>query len=359
MQTQVKPARILSVDDTPGNLYVIRELLSPLGYQVIDAASGEEALERAANEEFALFLLDVMMPGLDGLETLTRLRTSAKCPDTPAVLVTAGTRDARDIGRAYALGAFDYIEKPIAPEVLRGKVKALVTLYEVNRDLRARDAALAMKDRYIAILAHDLRNPLNTVLGASHILRRAEAPPAFRLAGERITRAVTRMDAMIRDLLDHARAGAGNLPMSPSANVDLGALARELTEEFEVADPARKIVLTVTGDVRGEWDAARLYQALSNLVGNATHYGRGSARLAVTDQGPFVEAAVTNDGPAISPELLPHLFQPFQRGNDGGSSSVGLGLYIVDAISRSNGGQVTVDSSAEHGTTFRLRLPRR
>jgi two-component system, sensor histidine kinase and response regulator len=348
--------KILSVDDHASNRLAMRELLEPLGYEVVDAASGHEAIARAADDEFALFVLDVMMPGLDGLDTLSRLRQTAKFPHTPTILVTAMDSDPQRLERAYALGVVDYIEKPIAVEVLRGKVRALVALYEVNRQLRARDAALAMKDRHIAILAHDLRNPLNTILGAAQVTLRSNDLAAAHRAGERVVRAANRMVAMIRDLLDHARAAAGRLSISREP-LDLGALTRELIEEFEVADPNRHISLEVLGDVHGDWDVARVYQALSNLVGNATHYGGGRAGVTLADRGEAVEVAVVNVGPPIPPDLLPTLFQPFKRGHDDGMG-LGLGLYIVDLIARAHGGTVTVESNLARGTTFLLRLPR-
>lgn len=357
MTTQLPPAKVLSVDDTPANLLVMRELLDPLGYDVLEASSGQAALDLAARHEFALFLLDVMMPGMDGLETLARLRKTARAPQTPVILVTAATPERATLQRAYALGAVDYIEKPIAAEVLRGKVRALVSLWEVTRDLRTRDAELALKDRHLAILAHDLRNPLSTVVGAGHLVLRAKDLEGAKRAADRVLAAGNRMSAMIRDLLDHARATGGALPMSRGP-ADLGALAHELAEEFHVADATREISVAVSGPVSGEWDVARVYQALSNLLGNATRYGRGRARLTVKGDAEFVDVEVFNDGPPIPQELLPVLFEPFQRGHTD-NSGLGLGLYIVEVIARSHGGAVTVESSAEAGTTFVLRLPRR
>ena len=357
MTMKLSTAKILSVDDAPVNLLVMREVIGPLGYEVVDAHSGHEALELAARHDFALFVLDVMMPGIDGLETLAGLRKTSHSPQTPAIFVTAGADDRVALERAYALGAVDYIEKPIAASVLRGKVRALVSLWEVTQELRARDAELAAKDRDIAILAHDLRNPLGTVLGAAQLTLRTDDLATAKRAAERALKAGGRMSNMIRDLLDHARAAGGALPMSPEP-VDLGALAHELAQDFHLADPTRQISVSVSGDVCGEWDLARLYQALSNLLGNATHYGGGRAQVTITGWPESVGAAVFNDGPAIAPELIPVIFEPFRRGRND-SSGLGLGLYIVDLIARSHGGRVTVESSAERGTTFVLRLPRR
>ena len=246
MTTKLSTAKILSVDDTPVNLLVMREVIGPLGYEVIDAHSGQEALELSAQHDFALFVLDVMMPGIDGLETLARLRKTPIRHKRQPSLSPPAQHDRATLERAYALGAVDYIEKPIAAPVLRGKVRALVSLWEVTQELRARDAELAAKDRDIAILAHDLRNPLSTVLGAAQLTLHTEDLAAAKRAAERALKAGGRMTNMIRDLLDHARASGGALPMSPEP-VDLGALAHELAQEFHVADPTRQISVSVLG----------------------------------------------------------------------------------------------------------------
>jgi signal transduction histidine kinase len=351
------PAKILIVDDTPTNLFALRALLEPLGHEIVEAATGLDALALAAGDEFALILLDVMMPGLDGFETLARLHASGVSPQTPVVLLTAYDLDIRAIERAYALGAIDYLLKPTPPEVLRGKVAALVSLYRRGKELRNRGAALAAKDRHIAVLAHDLRNPLNTILTAAHLLVKSSGDSKTVTLAERISRAAGRMNAMVHDLLDYARAGTGAIPVTP-VPMDLGELCRELVEEFQLADPDRQIELAVSGDLTGEWDRPRLHQALSNLVGNATRYGRGKAAIRARREREAVEVSVSNHGPAIPADLLPIIFEPFERGEVGGAG-LGLGLYIVREIARGHGGEVSVESTDEHGTTFVLRLPGR
>jgi signal transduction histidine kinase len=353
------PAKILIVDDTPANLFALRALLEPLGHEIVEAATGLEALALVTGDEFALILLDVMMPGLDGFETLAGLHAGGVAPQTPVVLLTAYDLDIRAIERAYALGAIDYLPKPTPPEVLRGKVAALVSLYRRGKELRNRGTALAAKDRHIAVLAHDLRNPLNTIVTAAHLLVKSSSDARAVGLAERISRAAGRMNAMVRDLLDYARAGTGAIPVTP-VPMDLGELCRELVEEFELADPDRRIELEADGDLRGEWDRPRLHQALSNLVGNATRYGRGQAAIRVRRDRDrdAVEVSITNHGPAIPAELLSIIFEPFERGESDGAG-LGLGLYIVREIARGHGGEVSVESSDERGTTFVLRLPRR
>jgi two-component system sensor histidine kinase/response regulator len=349
-------AKILVVDDTPGNLFAFRELLGPLGHRIFEAPSGHEAMALIARHEFAVILLDVMMPGMDGFETLSRMREGVVIRSTPVIMITARDLNRAEVDRAYALGVIDFLTKPVYPEVLRGKVASCVSLHVANRELRRREAALSMKDRQIAVLAHDLRNPLNTVTAAIRLLGRL--PESDQVRKEqlllRVERGLTRMNGMIRDLLDYARAGSGAIPIVRE-RMDLADLARDLVDEFEIADPSRRIDLTRSGETTGSWDRTRLYQALSNLVGNATHYGHGDASIAIGGDGRHVEIAVHNSGPPISVELLSVIFEPFRRGGDG--AGLGLGLYIVRAIAQAHGGDVTVTSSAEVGTTFTLRLP--
>lgn len=356
MPSNTGPATILSVDDTPANLIAMRAVLEPLGCPIQDARSGSEAIALARSAEFALVLLDVMMADMDGLETLTQLRSTDTARDTPVILVTACDVDHATLKRAYALGAVDYITKPVAPEVLRGKARALLALYEANRALRARDAALVAKDRQIAVLAHDLRNPLSTVSMALRLVLAENLSERARLVGERAVRAAGRMQTMVSDLLDHARIAGGALPIT-RVPTDLRTLSIELIEELQTADPSRAIELEVVGNVRGEWDPARVQQALSNLVSNATQYGDGRAHVVIDGRASGVEIAVHNEGPPIPSELMPVLFEPFERGRNDGTG-LGLGLYIVRMIVDAHGGTVSVDSSREHGTTFRVRLSR-
>jgi signal transduction histidine kinase len=241
--------------------------------------------------------------------------------------------------------------------VLRGKVASCVSLYMANRELLRRQAALSMKDRQIAVLAHDLRNPLHTLTAAVQLIGRLQDSEKERREQllRRLDLGLNRMSGMIRDLLDYARAGSGAIPIVRE-QMDLGDLARELVDEFEIADPDRRIDLTRSGVTTGSWDRARLYQALSNLVGNATHYGHGNASIAVVGDAHHVEISVHNAGTPISPDLLAVIFEPFRRG-DAEGTGLGLGLYIVRSIAQAHGGDVTVTSSTELGTTFTILLP--
>jgi two-component system sensor histidine kinase/response regulator len=355
--SELSPAKVLAVDDTPANLMALSGLLARLGCEIVLAASGAEALHIATRDEFAVILLDVMMPGMDGFETLARLRMVPATSRTPVILITAYDLGLREIERAYALGAVDYVAKPISPKVLRGKVAAFVAVYRSGQELRRRTAA---RDRQISVLAHDLSNPLAAIETAAEALRRAETGKSVesaRVIAQRLERAAARMTDMIRDLLDYARVGIDDLPIVPGPT-DIGDLCRELVEEFHLADSSQQIdlICTDTEELRGQWDRARIFQALSNLVRNATTYGKGRVTIRARRKDDVVHVAVQNDGPPIAADFLTTIFEPFERGTQEGKG-LGLGLYIVREIARSHGGDVSVTSSPGDGTTFTLLLP--
>ena len=192
--------------------------------------------------------------------------------------------------RAYEFGAVDYLVKPVDPDILRGKVRNLLALYEQGIELERRAALLLQQQQQLAeanavarrqdtnmgVLAHDLRNPLNAIVTGTHLLRRVPALPeqAQRIA-DRIDRSAQRMGLMIRDILDFARGRlGGGIPLNRQA-VDLAALCREIIDEVQAAYPAARIDVRMDGELQGSWDRARIEQALSNLIVNAIQHGVG------------------------------------------------------------------------------------
>lgn len=350
-------AAILAVDDVPANLLALSAILEPIHDKLVTAATGRQALEVASGETFAAILLDVVLPDMDGFETLRKLRAIPNAEHTPVILITAYELDAMAMDRVQGLGLVDYILKPIAPQLLLSKVTALVSLYRRGEEVRQRDEALAKKDRDIAILAHDLRNPLAAIAMSAAMLLEDDLQPRSRERAARIVRGAARMNNMIRNLTDYARTGRGSLPIS-TAPMDAGDLCREVVTEFQEVAPSRRIDFGCAGDLAGDWDWTRLYQALSNLLVNSLRYGAGDVVVRAHATDDTVEIAVRNGGPPIAPERLPVIFRPFERGAEDGDG-LGLGLYIVREILDAHGGSVSVTSSAEQGTTFALSLPRR
>jgi signal transduction histidine kinase len=214
----------------------------------------------------------------------------------------------------------------------------------------------------MGILGHDLRNPLGAVTAAAGALaRRGQLAEDDRGKVQVIQRATNRMAELIETLLDFTRVESfGNLQVSP-APTELGARAREIVDETRTAWPDRAIELDIRGDSQGEWDPARVDQAISNLVVNALHHGDPGkpVRVSVDGAGADVVLKVRNEGPPIPAELMQVLFEPFTRGaSDKSPDGLGLGLYIVKQIALAHGGAVDLQSNAETGTVVTLRLPR-
>ncbi len=340
---------VLAVDDYPINLSALSVILEPLGVTMESAASGPEALEKAGGREFAAILLDVRMPGMDGLETLRRLRALPSSRQTPVTLVTAHELEPEALAQLQGMGMVDYILKPIAPVILRSKVAALIELHRYR-------AALAAKDRHIAMLAHDLQSPLSAISLAGTFLGGLALDGRPRAAVDRIAKSARRMSEMVRNLTDFARAGQGGISITRQS-VDLRELCAEAADELQGLDAGR-IELRFDGAVVGEWDRNRLQQAIGNLLGNAMRYGEGAVTVAGRVQGDAVELRVHNRGAPIAPDFLPIIFHPFQRGAKD-RAGLGLGLFIVREIVRAHSGEISVASTRETGTTFTIRLPAR
>jgi signal transduction histidine kinase len=226
------------------------------------------------------------------------------------------------------------------------------------------------RDLFLAILGHDLRNPLNSIAMSAELLSMGQPDAEAEAAGvaTRITTNAHVMARMINDLLDYTRTrlGAG-MPVTPTP-MDLGALGREVFEQFRAAHPDREIRFAAEGDLRGTWDADRLRQAVSNLMGNAVQHGAADAPIQLNLAGgdaSGVRIVVRSGGPPIPPGELPKIFDPLVRGSSAERpqsdrpGSIGLGLYIAREIARSHGGEIDVISTPQDGTAFTVHLPRR
>jgi signal transduction histidine kinase len=224
------------------------------------------------------------------------------------------------------------------------------------------------RQMFLAILGHDLRNPLTSVMLSADVLRvtgklDADATSLASL----ISASAAAMGRMIDDLLVFTGSGLGAaMPLTPAA-MDLGRLCREVVAETAAAHPTHAVRYEPAGDLTGEWDAARLRQVLSNLLGNAAQHGgeSGPVDLTARGEGPDVVLAVRNGGPPIPQDLLPTIFEPMVRGappeqqKQRRPGSIGLGLYIAREVVAAHGGTIGATSSAEAGTVFTVRLPRR
>jgi signal transduction histidine kinase len=346
------PARVLVVDDTPANRLAVGALLEGLGIELVEAGSGSEAMTAIERAQFALVLLDVQMPGMDGFQTLELIRRRGY-GQLPVLFLTGFDASRAMRARAFALGAFDFLTKPLDAEELRGKVNAFLASHNRGRELERQAEALRAKDRFLGMLAHDLRTPIAVVVYAARLLA-DESSPHIRTSAARIERAAVRMEHLTRDLLDYARAAAHRIPLR-LRTFDLAALCWELVDDFAASAPNTHFSLGAPDALVGTWDGERLHQAIANLLSNAAKYGDGAVRMTVKQNGDEVTVSVLNGGKGIAPEHLERVFEPFQQENHG-SPGVGLGLYIVREIVAAHGGR-TVARSASEQTTFELHLP--
>jgi len=217
------------------------------------------------------------------------------------------------------------------------------------------------RDQFIGVLSHDLRTPLAAITFGAPLLATPEDNPQRRSrVVVRIMDSARRMDRMISDLLDLTRARlGGSIPLNRGP-ADLQQVCEEALIEIRAGQPDADVRLEATGNLRGEWDADRLAQVVSNLVGNATQHGEGTpVTLTAHEDGELVTLAVHNGGAPIPHDVLPFVFEPLARGpGKRARGSIGLGLFIARAIVSAHGGDIQVRSSLEAGTTFTVKLPK-
>jgi signal transduction histidine kinase len=360
--------KLLLVDDVEANLVALEAILARPGVSLLRARSGEEALERLLVEDVALALIDVHMPEMDGFELAELMRGSPRTQHIPILFVTAGTRDPLRVFRGYEAGAVDFLFKPLDAHVLRSKVEVFIQLQQRTQELAEHveqlEQALRLNETFLAVLAHDLRNPLGAVLTGAELIRASSQDPPSTRNAARIAESARRMARLIDQLLDMARArSGGSIPVLP-VPADLRDLCARAVQEVEAASGRGVSHVAVEGDTCGHWDADRVMQILANLLSNAARHGDPAEPIRVVADGTRqdeVRLSVHNGG-VIPPEILPHVFEPFrtrtserQRRSGGG---LGLGLYIARLMTEAHGGAILVRSSAAHGTTFEVRLPR-
>jgi PAS domain S-box-containing protein len=252
----------------------------------------------------------------------------------------------------------------------RDRTGAIAQLFGTSTDIddqkrqqRELSSAAEFREQLLGIVGHDLRNPLAAIVyAAAALLKRGSLNEADGRTVARIATSAERMSHIVDQTLDFTRSRlGGGIPISP-APADLAAICRQAIEEMEVAHPGAEFRLSVEADAQGTWDAQRLAQVLSNLLGNAVQHGDDHLPVQVRLRGSAdaVELIVRNRGALIPPDLLPFVFEPFRRGGraQSASRSLGLGLYIVRQIVLAHGGEVRADSSGPEGTSFTVHLPR-
>lgn len=362
------PAKVLLVDDIEQNLIALEALLAQPNIEALRARSGSDALELLLQHDFALALVDVQMPGMDGFELAEFMRGSARTRHVPIIFLTATDRSAVRTFRGYESGAVDFLYKPFDPHILRSKVDVFIELYQqrqqLGEQLDALQQSIRMNEMFMAVLGHDLRNPLASIMASAELISRLGADNRVTASAQRILNSGTRMSRMVEQLVDIARMRSGHMTLSRSL-ADMTPVCARIVAEFErpFEGGATRLVYHSDGNTHGYWDVDRLGQVWSNLVGNALQHGDPAVPVEVRING-LSEHALTvsvESGGSIPDGVVETIFQPFfsesrQRGR---SNGLGLGLYIANEIVRLHEGEIRVHSSeAQNRTTFEVSLPR-
>lgn len=359
MGNAIPTARVLVVDDQPANLRVVSMLLARQSFEVITAASGEEALDRFEEKPPDLVLLDMMMPGMDGFEVLSGLRERRHPFDVPVVFVTAA-QDRDLLLRAFEAGAVDYVTKPFLPEELLARVNAHVGL-KLTRDRLARVAR--EREELVNLVAHDLKNPLSSVLFASDILMQEGVKP------ERVPRYVRMIHESAQDALGYIREylesrARGGVNPHADARADLGTTLDWLMQRYEMQLEARGIAPTVVPPAEPAQvaiDERVLRHVCENLVTNAMKYAANAPLTLAAQRGApgFWRLVVADRGPGIPASRQRELFKPFTRlqADPKDTISSGLGLSLAKQIVESAGGQLWHEARTRGGSRFVIELP--
>lgn len=367
-------------------MLALEAVLEPLGHQIVRASSGDDALRHVLDERFALILIKGEMPGLDGFETAALIKQRQRARDIPLIFMTAVYRDSTHASRAYDVGAVDYIVKPFDPDILRAKIN--VTIREFQRreiavkqaefqaiEERRREAERArvdtidaprhMKDDLLAMIAHELRPPLQTILSCATRLRDGPVPlEDVRKLGDVIHRNVWRQARLMDDLLDGARISSGKLELSPML-VDVADLVRGATQSLaETSADSGVLIQANVAPCPAECDPHRVEQIVFNLVSRAINSSRrgGIVDVTLSRNDEMFELVVADHGVGIAPNDLSRVFEPFSHvrlETAGSRAALGVALTVVRTLVELHGGTITVESPGIGlGSTFYLQLPR-
>jgi signal transduction histidine kinase len=425
--------KILLVDDQPERLLSYEAILGDLDQCLVRAKSGVEALERLMKDDFAVILLDVSMPGMNGFETASLIHKHPRFEKTPIIFVTGLPVTDLDRMKGYELGAVDYVQIPIVPQILRSKIAVLVELYlkrlelhrlnlslaEANEDLKAANSTLQAqkaneltrlnenlerangelaqaihelqseiatreqleqtlreadrrKDEFLALLSHELRNPLAPIQNAVQLLHlKTGSDSDIAWCRDVIERQCVHLVRLVDDLLDVSRISQGKVRIQKEP-VDLSTVITHAIELNQPQIDARRHEVKVElppHPVHVLGDATRVTQALGNLISNAVKYSEDGAsiRIVLEHYPPGAGAAkeavirVIDSGVGIPPDMLPHVFELFmqvERGTERLQGGLGIGLALVHRLVELHGGRVTAHSEGVgRGSEFIMRLP--
>jgi two-component system, sensor histidine kinase and response regulator len=375
--------RVLLVDDRRSNLMALRALLEPLECEIVLAESGEEALQRLLVEDFAVILLDVQLPGLDGFEVAELIKQRERTRHVPLIFLTATTGQQTAM-RGYSVGAVDFVSKPFDPVVLRSKVQAFLELSVANTQLRRQAEELAVMlaereanaallaeqaeelqrsnaelDHLATIASHDLAEPLRVVAGYSELLRERcrhwDDEEADQIAAA-IERGVARMQRLIDGMLIYARASTD----VPTEQVPVNEVVAEVLLALEALISERDADIDVAQLPTITYNRTQLSQVLQNLISNAVKFvppgRRPTVRIWAEREDGTATLCVADNGMGVTDEERQSIFDIFAA-RDADAPKPGIGLAVCARIAERNGGSLDVMLGPEGGSVFLFEIP--
>jgi signal transduction histidine kinase len=366
----LKGRRILAVDDDRINLKIIGGILRHEGYEIAEAASGEQALDVYAAFQPNLVLLDVMMPGIDGFTTCRTLKKTYGDKCAPVIFVTAKS-EADDVVMGFDAGGVDYLTKPFRPKEVVARIRTHLSnqqLVEQQKLLVDQlSKANAAKDRFLGMCAHDLRNPLSSIRGLAELMDEnaiGTLTDEQREIIQTIHGASQSMLQLVNELLDVATIEAGHLKLVkvPTSVVEMIERSVHLAN-IEAAKKNMKIeMVTMPADPVVEVDRNKMRQVVDNLINNAVKYSpRGSVITVLVHANEVIAGfAVRDNGPGIPESERHKLFKDYGRLSaqpTGGEKSTGLGLAICRKIVEAHNGTISVENIPGRGAEFVVSLP--
>lgn len=366
----LKGRRILAVDDDRINLKIIGGILRHEGYELAEAASGEQALEVYASFKPNLVLLDVMMPGIDGFTTCRTLKKTYGDACAPVIFVTAKS-EAEDVVMGFDAGGVDYLAKPFRPKEVVARIRTHLSnqqLVEQQKHLVEQlSKANAAKDRFLGMCAHDLRNPLSSIRGLAELMDEnaiGTLTDEQREIIQTIHGASQSMLQLVNELLDVATIEAGHLKLAkePTSVSEIVERSAHLAKIEAAKKNTRIEVVRQSGDPVVEVDRNKIRQVVDNLINNAVKYSpRGSVITVIIHANDTVAGfAVRDNGPGIPESERHKLFKDYGRLSaepTGGEKSTGLGLAICRKIVEAHKGTIAVENIPGRGAEFVVSLP--
>lgn len=357
---------ILIVDDKEFNREILDRILAN-DYRTMGAEDGFEVLDLMKKHRFDLILLDIMMPRMDGIELLKKIREVTPSTDLPIILVSA-LKDKKDIVRGLQAGANDYIVKPVDISIVQARVKTHLHIKDAfdmqKKAVQKLEEADILKNKLLTIASHDLKVPLSNIFMAESLLRELSnlEDPTIVTILDNMKMTLKNMNQIIVEFLDMASLQSGTIDVDLEP-VILDGVINSVIEQYNLSSKEKGSViysLTTEGVVLA--DSERLKQILSNLVSNALKYSPPNSEIKVNvlqNTDTFI-IQVIDQGPGIPESEREQLFKEFGKLSPrptGNESSTGLGLWIVKQMVELINGQVGVDCPESGGSIFWVELP--